>query len=66
MFKRRNDTPLEMAEELPAETFIAATGISIVLSLILFGTGRKQAAQFVGLWAPTIINLGLFLKLLRR
>lgn len=66
MFKRNNESPLEMAEEIPAETFIAATGVSILLSLILFFSGRKQAAQFVGLWAPTIINLGLFLKLLRR
>ncbi|MCV0403642.1 MAG: hypothetical protein K5924_08015 [Chloroflexi bacterium] len=66
MFKRNNESPLEMAEEIPAETFIAATGVSIFLSLFLFFSGRKQAAQFVGLWAPTIINLGLFLKLLRR
>jgi len=65
MLKRHSDTPLKMAEDLPAETFIAATGLTIALSLVLFATGRKQAAQFVGLWAPTIINLGLFLKLLR-
>ena len=66
MSKHHNDSPLEMAEDLPAETFIAATGLSIALSLVLYATGRKQAAQFVGLWAPTIINLGLFLKLIRR
>ncbi len=61
-----NDTPLAKAEEIPSEAFIAATGASIALSLLLYATGRKQGAQFVGLWAPTIINLGLFLRLLRR
>jgi hypothetical protein len=29
-------------------------------------TTRKPAAQFVGLWAPTILSLGLFTKLLGR
>lgn len=54
---------LERAEEIPAETYVAATGASILLAIALYISGRKQAATFVGLWAPTIINLGLFLRL---
>lgn len=57
--------PMQIADDIPTEAYLAATGVSIMLSLLLFLTGRKQAAQFVGLWAPTIINLGLFAKLLR-
>ena len=58
--------PMQMADHVPTEVYLAATGASILLSLFLYLTGKKQAAQFVGLWAPTIINLGLFAKLLSR
>ena len=34
------------------------TLLSIVLSLALYLTGRREAGIFVGLWAPTILNLG--------
>lgn len=66
MFNRRKDTPMDFAEDLPNEAYVGATVASIVLSLLLYARGNKQAAQFVGLWAPTIINLGLFFRLLRR
>jgi hypothetical protein len=29
-----------------------------VLSLALYFTGKRETAIFVGLWAPTILNLG--------
>ena len=58
--------PMQMADDIPTEAYLAATGASILLSLVLYLTGKKQAAQFVGLWAPTIIYLGLFAKLLCR
>jgi hypothetical protein len=29
-----------------------------VLSLALYFSGRRETAIFVGLWAPTIMNLG--------
>lgn len=32
--------------------------ISILLSLLLYFSGRRESAIFVGLWAPTILNLG--------
>ena len=54
---------MDRAEEIPAPTYIAATGASILLAITLYATGRKQAATFVGLCAPTIINLGLFSRL---
>jgi hypothetical protein len=60
------DETMQLADDIPTEAYLAATGVSILLSLLLYLTGKKQAAQFVGLWAPTIINLGLFTKLLPR
>ncbi len=58
--------PMQLADNIPTEAYLAATGTSIVVSLLLHLTGKKQATQFVGVWAPTIINLGLFAKLLSR
>jgi hypothetical protein len=38
--------------------YVAGTLLSIVLSLALYASGRRESAIFVGLWAPTIMNLG--------
>jgi hypothetical protein len=38
--------------------YVGGTLLSILLSLALYATGRREAAIFVGLWAPTILNLG--------
>ena len=38
--------------------YVGGTLLSIVISLALYLTGRREAGIFVGLWAPTILNLG--------
>ena len=38
--------------------YVGGTLISILISLVLYLTGRRESAIFVGLWAPTILNLG--------
>ena len=38
--------------------YSGGTLLSIVLSLYLYLSGRRETAIFVGLWAPTILNLG--------
>jgi hypothetical protein len=38
--------------------YVGGTLISILISLALYFTGRRESAIFVGLWAPTILNLG--------
>jgi hypothetical protein len=38
--------------------YLGGTLISILLSLYLYRSGRRQTAIFVGLWAPTVLNLG--------
>jgi hypothetical protein len=38
--------------------YVGATLISILLSLALYASGRRDTAIFVGLWSPTILNLG--------
>ncbi|MDN5698627.1 MAG: hypothetical protein L0G70_11745 [Rubrobacter sp.] len=38
--------------------YVGGTLVSIVLSLVLFLSGRRSEGIFVGLWAPTILELG--------
>ena len=56
---------LETIENLPTSVYYGSVAGSILLSLGLFFTGKRNEAIFVGLWAPTILNLGLYNKLLR-
>jgi hypothetical protein len=37
---------------------MGGTLLSILISLFLFVSGRREAGIFVGLWAPTVLNLG--------
>jgi hypothetical protein len=37
---------------------VGGTLISILLSMALYFSGKRESAIFVGLWAPTILNLG--------
>jgi len=52
-------------ENLPSSIYLYATGASILASLILFLRKKRDVSLFVGLWAPTILNMGLFYKFLR-
>ncbi|MDQ3832547.1 MAG: hypothetical protein M3315_02725 [Actinomycetota bacterium] len=38
--------------------YFGGTLLSILLSLGLYLNGKRETAIFVGLWAPTILNLG--------
>jgi hypothetical protein len=40
------------------EIWVGGTLVSILISLALYATSRRESAIFVGLWAPTILNLG--------
>jgi len=38
--------------------YVGGTVLSIVLSLALYLSGKRETGIFVGLWAPTILDLG--------
>ncbi len=59
------DEILESIENLPSSVYYGGVLGSIVLSVYLFMSGKRETGIFVGLWAPTILNLGLYNKLLR-
>lgn len=42
--------------------FLIAAGISLVLSIYLWFSGQREEGQFVGLWVPSILVLGVLFK----
>ena len=56
---------LDTLENLPSSVYYGGVLGSIVLSVLLYISGKRESGIFVGLWAPTILNLGLYNKLLR-
>jgi len=55
----------QQTAKLPSDLFLWAAGGSIIGSLILQCTGRKEESLFVGQWAPTFLILGLYNKLVK-
>lgn len=55
----------EQTAKLPSDTFLWAAGASICASLTLKMMGRGQDALFVGQWAPTLLILGLYNKVVK-
>jgi hypothetical protein len=65
----REGTVARMIEEqtakLPSDIFLWAAGASILGSLALQFSDRRQEALFVGQWAPTFLILGLYNKIVK-
>ncbi len=55
----------EQTAKLPSDTFLWAALGSIGLSLVLEGTGHREKANFVAHWAPTLLLLGVYNKLVK-
>jgi hypothetical protein len=51
-------------ESVPADSFLLGAAFSVGASLILRLTGRFQDALFVGQWAPTLLLVGLYSKVM--
>ena len=51
--------------KLPSDTWLWAAGGSILLSLALQAQGEKHKALFVGNWAPTLLLLGIYNKMVK-
>jgi len=55
----------QQTARLPSDLFLWAAGGSILGSLMLQCSGRKEESLFVGQWAPTFLILGLYNKLVK-
>jgi hypothetical protein len=51
--------------QLPSDVFLWAAGASILGSLALRVFRNRDASQFVGQWAPTLLILGLYNKIVK-
>jgi hypothetical protein len=55
----------EQTAKLPSDLFLWIAGGSILASLTLKFMGRDKAANWVGEWAPTLLILGLYNKIVK-
>lgn len=55
----------EHASKIPSDTFMYAALGSILGSLALQASGKRELANFVGQWAPTFLILGVYNKISR-
>ena len=56
----------EQTARLPSDTFLWAAVGSMVASAALHFSGNKPTSVFVGQWAPTLLILGLYNKLVKQ
>src|SRR6202521_1330776 len=55
----------QQTAKLPSDTFFWAAMGSIGLSLAMMLTGEEKKAQVIGQWAPTLVILGLYNKMVK-
>ena len=55
----------QQTAKLPSDLFLWAALGSIATSLVFQIMGDEKKANFVGHWAPTILTLGLYNKLVK-
>ena len=56
----------DQTAKLPSDTFLWAAGASIAASAAFQFMGNRHASVFVGQWAPTLLILGLYNKLVKQ
>ena len=55
----------EQTAKVPSDVFLWAAGASILGSLALKSMGQDKDSTFVGQWAPTLLILGIYNKLVK-
>lgn len=65
----RTEIPNEIIEEqtkkIPNLFFLVGALASIAGSAVLIGNNKKLLGNFVGLWVPTLLSLGIYNKLVK-
>jgi hypothetical protein len=51
------------AADVPPDAFVWSSVAAAVTSVSFLAAGKKHASLFTGLWAPTLLLLGLYAKL---
>ena len=51
--------------KIPSDVFLFTALGSMGLSLFLELSGRRKSSRFVGMWAPTLLMLGVYNKMVK-
>jgi len=51
--------------KIPSDLFLWTGLAGIAVAAVSFISGKKQAGQFVGLWVPTVLLLGVYNKIVK-
>src|SRR3954451_10883855 len=55
----------QQTAKLPSDTFLWTAIGAIGASLVMMMTGEEKKANFIGQWAPTLLILGLYNKMVK-
>jgi hypothetical protein len=55
----------EQTARVPSVTYLALAVGSMVASAALMVAGKKQVANFIGQWAPSLLVIGLYNKVVK-
>lgn len=55
----------EQTAKVPSLTYMGLAVGSMIASAVCMATGRKQLAQFIGQWAPSLLVIGLYNKVVK-
>lgn len=55
----------QQTAKIPSDVFLFAALGSMGLSLYLHVTGRGESSRFVGMWAPALLTMGLYNKVVK-
>ena len=55
-------TDLSTAKTRARGLFLLAALLSLIASIVLFFSGNEDEGIFVGLWVPSILSFGTYLK----
>lgn len=56
----------QRTKKIPSDVFLWAAGVSVIASLAFKLMDREDTSTFVGQWAPTLLILGLYNKLVKQ
>lgn len=51
--------------KIPSSAFLSASIVAMLLSMGYEAAGKHRASRFIGMWAPTLLIMGVYNKLVK-
>lgn len=55
----------QQTARLPSDFFLFTAMGAMALSLVLHLSGKNEASRFVGMWAPALLTMGVYNKIVK-